>query len=173
MPLVSRKDLSHLKSPSPLLSFLKSFGGCVRRCLVRFRTRSVAALTPALDTPTGIFSRCLPNLAKHRFLIQCGGIDVLGGIVTLMILAYVTYGLRVWVRLGKTWASEDWVMTFATVSDVTDGRHPFHGLRLTSSAPRSPSPSSQSVAFLLPSTASACTPSTSKNRETNVTRHSA
>ena len=35
-----------------------------------------------------------------------------------MILAYVTFGLRVWVRHGKTWASEDWVMTFATVSYV-------------------------------------------------------
>lgn len=59
-----------------------------------------------------VFSR----LAKHRFLTECGRTDVLGGIVTLMILAYVTYGLRVWVRHGKTWASEDWVMTFATVS---------------------------------------------------------
>lgn len=45
-----------------------------------------------------------------------------------MILAYVTYGLRVWVRYGKTWASEDWVMTFATVSDGTDWRNTLHGL---------------------------------------------
>lgn len=66
---------------------------------------------------------------------------MLGGIVTLMILAYVTFGLRVWVRYGKTWASEDWVMTFATVSDVTGGRSAFHDLWLTSSAPRSPLPS--------------------------------
>lgn len=42
---------------------------------------------------------------------------VLGAIITLMILAYGTYALRVYVRIGKTtWGSDDWVMTFAIVS---------------------------------------------------------
>ena len=67
-----------------------------------------------------LFRRLL-ELAECKFLIKCGRIDVLGGVITLMILAYVTFGLRVWVRHGgKTWASEDWVMAFATVSDVTE-----------------------------------------------------
>lgn len=44
--------------------------------------------------------------------------------MTLMIFAYVTFALRVWVRHGKTWGSEDWVMTFATVSYVEDERKP-------------------------------------------------
>lgn len=45
-----------------------------------------------------------------------------------MILAYVTFGLRVWVRHGgKTWASEDWVMAFATVSDVTETENSISG----------------------------------------------
>lgn len=41
---------------------------------------------------------------------------VVGAVATLMILAFVTYGLRVYVRMGKTWGSEDWAMTIATVS---------------------------------------------------------
>lgn len=41
---------------------------------------------------------------------------VLGAVVTLMILAYSSYALRVYVRYGKTWGMEDWAMTVATVS---------------------------------------------------------
>lgn len=41
---------------------------------------------------------------------------VLGAVVTLMVLALVTFGFRVYVRYGPTWGLEDSVMTFAVVS---------------------------------------------------------
>lgn len=44
---------------------------------------------------------------------------VVGAVVTLMILAFVSFGLRVYVRYGKTWGSEDWAMTIGTVSLLT------------------------------------------------------
>lgn len=86
-------------------------------CPVRRRVLSVAPV----DTPDHVASSTFPSWKNYRPLTGCGRIDVFGGVVTLMILAYVTFGLRVWVRHGKTWASEDWVMTFATVSYVTAG----------------------------------------------------
>lgn len=41
---------------------------------------------------------------------------VLGAVITLMILALTTFGLRVYVRLGPTWGLEDTIMSFAVVS---------------------------------------------------------
>lgn len=41
---------------------------------------------------------------------------VLGAIITLMILAFTTFGLRVYVRYGPTWGFEDSVMAAAVVS---------------------------------------------------------
>lgn len=44
---------------------------------------------------------------------------VVGAVATLVILAFTSYGLRVYVRFGKTWGAEDWAMTVATVSLTT------------------------------------------------------
>lgn len=44
---------------------------------------------------------------------------VLGSVVTLAILAVVTFGLRVYVRMGKTWGAEDTSMAVGMVSVST------------------------------------------------------
>lgn len=41
---------------------------------------------------------------------------VLGAVITLMTLALITFGLRVYVRYGPTWGLEDSVMSVALVS---------------------------------------------------------
>lgn len=41
---------------------------------------------------------------------------VLGSVMTLFLLAIITFGLRVYVRMGKTWGSEDTVMAIGMVS---------------------------------------------------------
>lgn len=41
---------------------------------------------------------------------------VMGSLITLLILAYGTYGLRLYVRMGKTWGADDTAMTIAIVS---------------------------------------------------------
>lgn len=51
---------------------------------------------------------------------------VMGAVVTLMMLAFVSYGLRVYVRMGKTWGSEDWAMTIGTVSLSLSRGRPHH-----------------------------------------------
>lgn len=46
---------------------------------------------------------------------------VLGAVVTLMLLAFITLGLRVYVRYGSTWGFEDSVMAAAAVSTLVGG----------------------------------------------------
>lgn len=41
---------------------------------------------------------------------------VFGAVVTLMVLAVVSFGLRVYVRRGPTWGVEDTVMAVGAVS---------------------------------------------------------
>lgn len=48
---------------------------------------------------------------------------VLGAVVTLMLLALITFGMRVYVRYGSTWGPEDSVMAVAVVSALM-GTHP-------------------------------------------------
>lgn len=43
---------------------------------------------------------------------------VLGSVMTLFLLAVVTFGLRVYVRIGKTWGPEDTAMAIGMVSDL-------------------------------------------------------
>lgn len=45
---------------------------------------------------------------------------VLGAVVTLMLLAFITFGLRVYVRYGPTWGLEDSVMAGAVVSILVE-----------------------------------------------------
>lgn len=43
---------------------------------------------------------------------------VVGSVVTLFVLAIMTFGLRVYVRVGKTWGPEDTSMAIAVVSTI-------------------------------------------------------
>lgn len=43
---------------------------------------------------------------------------VLGSVMTLFLLAVITFGLRVYVRMGKTWGPEDTSMAIGMVSDL-------------------------------------------------------
>lgn len=80
---------------------------------------------------------------------------VVGAVITLLLLAVVTFGLRLYVRLGKTWGFEDTVMAIATVSiSRTDRRVMFDHLILVASYP---SAFSLYLAFSAGSTASEST----------------
>lgn len=47
---------------------------------------------------------------------------VAGAVISLAILAYTSFALRVYVRKGKTWGMDDWCMTVASVSVSLDSR---------------------------------------------------
>lgn len=49
---------------------------------------------------------------------------VMGSLITLLIFAYGTYALRLYVRMGKTWGADDTAMTIALVSPPKEhGEH--------------------------------------------------
>lgn len=66
-----------------------------------------------------LYLEALHFVPSHQIIMTIYEDDaphVLGAIVTLMILAFTTFGLRVYVRYGPTWGFEDTVMAAAVVS---------------------------------------------------------
>lgn len=42
--------------------------------------------------------------------------NLAGSVITLTILAFITYGMRMYCRISrKSWGAEDWIMTAAVV----------------------------------------------------------
>lgn len=42
--------------------------------------------------------------------------NLAGSVITLTILAFMTYGMRMYCRISrKSWGAEDWIMTVAVV----------------------------------------------------------